>query len=441
MNWLQQFVSVKPRELRALLVSCLYFFLVLCTYYIFRPIRNEMTIANGVENIQWLFMLGMLVMFAIMPVFGWITGRYRTRQFMAYCTLFFASNLLIFFVLFNVDERPLWVSRTFFVWVNVFNMFIVSLFWSFMNDVYSREQSKRLFAFIAAGGTAGAISGPIITRLLVETTGLSYLLLISALTLSCSVLCINWLLKWENQDFEAESSGESQPVHVHKVSDKAIKGSVFDGLLLVTKSPYLIGICLFILLYSISIVFVTVQQAEAIEANYTSPIERTALFANIDIAVSITALILQLFVTSRLIRWFGYRMTLALIPIGVTIGFTVVAAVPILPMMIGLEIFRRSGDYAIMKPTREMLFSVVSRKEKYRAKNFIDTAILRTGDAASSWLYIGAKALGAAGSTIPIIGVILGTLWSTTALWLGSQYLKKSKMSQAQDSTANKAKA
>ena len=195
MSWLRKFVNVNPGEIRALLISCLYFYLVLCAYYIFRPIRNEMTIANGLENIQWLLLLSTLVLFAVMPIFGWITGRFKTRQFMAYCTLFFASNLVIFFFLFNVEQRPVWVSRAFFIWVNVFNMFIVSLFWSFMNDVFSRTQSKRLFAFIASGGTLGALTGPIVTNLLVDNLGLGYLLLISAFVLASSVLCINWLIK------------------------------------------------------------------------------------------------------------------------------------------------------------------------------------------------------------------------------------------------------
>lgn len=425
---LQKLVRVKPEELKALLISCLYFYLVLCAYYIFRPIRNEMTIANGVENIQWLFLLAMLVLFAIMPVFGWITSRFRTKQFMAYCTLFFVSNLVIFFFLFNVPDRPLWVSRAFFVWVNVFNMFIVSLFWSFMNDVYSRGQSKRLFAFIASGGTAGAMTGPIITSALVDSFGLSYLLLISAVVLGGSLLCINWLVRWENKARDEnpatdESSEDAAPTESINAS---LKGGAFDGLLLILKSPYLLGICLFISLYAISITFVTIQQAEIIGNTYPDPIERTKLFAWIDLAANSFALILQIFVTSNLIRWFGYRMTLMLIPVGITIGFGLVAIFPILPIMIGLQVFRRSGDYAIMKPTREMLFSVVNREEKYKAKNFIDTAILRTGDTASSWMYHGAKTLGAAGATIPIIGVILGAAWCSVAFWLGNKYNQKS---------------
>lgn len=380
-----------------------------------------MTVANGVENIHWLFTLGMIAMFAIMPIFGWITARYKTKQFMALCTLFFASCLVGFFVLFNVQDRPLWVTRTFYVWVNVFNMFIVSLFWSFMNDVYSRTQAKRLFAFIGAGGTAGAMSGPIITNFLVDSVGLSYLLLIAAGVLSCSLFCINWLIRWDNDDYN-----EDLTTKAHHVRNESLKGSAFDGLLLVAKSPYLLGICAFIGLYAGSIVFLTIQQAEIIAGLFPDPIERTKLFAKIDFAANLGALLLQLFITSHLIRWFGYRATLLIMPVGITLGFAVATIAPSLAAIVALQVFRRSGDYGIMKPTREMLFSVISRKEKYKAKNFIDTAILRTGDTASSWLYAGVKALGAAGATIPMICVALGSLWCAVAYWLGSQYNAKS---------------
>jgi len=423
MTWLQKLVAVKPGELRALLVSCLYFYLVLCAYYIFRPIRNEITIANGVENIQWLFMLGMAASFAIMPLFGWLTARYKTRQFMAACTLFFASNLVIFFFLFNVDERPDWVSRTFYVWVYVFNMFIVSLFWSFMNDVYSREQARRLFAVIAIGGTLGAMTGPVITAFLVSSLGLGPLLLISAALLSSSIFCIFWLLRWNNAEFD---QGEADQREQRAVENKALGGKPLDGLTLILKSKYLMGICLFIILFAVSNSMIVILQAEKIAEEYTDPLARTRLFSIIDLVVSSLVLFTQLFLTSKLIRWIGYRSTLMLIPVIITLGFVSLVFAPVLPLMIALEILRRSGEYAIAKPTREMLFSVVPREAKYKAKNFIDTAILRTGDTASSWIYTGLKTIGAAGATIPALCVALGVAWCSVAYWLGSQYARRS---------------
>lgn len=417
MSLLKKLALIEKHELAALCVSCLYFFFVLCSYYIFRSIRNEMVIANGVDNVQILYLFAMIILFAIMPLFGWITSRYRTREFMAICTLFFASNLVVFFFLFNVEQRSVWVSRAFFVWANIFNMFIVSLFWSFMNDIFSKSQSKRLFAFIAAGGTAGAITGPIITALLVEHIGLSYLLLISAIVLSMSVVCITWLLSWQNPDLEAANLSVKAAA-----KNQTLEGGAFDALKLVISSPYLLGICAFIILYSISLTFISLQQASLIESTISDPNQRTKLFASIDFLVNVLALILQLLVTANLIRWIGFTKTLCLIPLGITIGFAFIIFFPILPVMIALQVFRRSGDYAIMKPTREMLFTVLSRREKYKAKNFIDTAILRTGDTSSAWLYTLVKNLGAAGATIPMIAIVLGAAWTFVAMWLGGQY-------------------
>lgn len=413
-------VTVKPNEIKALLVSCLFFFLILCAYYIIRPIRSEMVIANGVDNIQWLMLMTLAVLIAITPLFGWVTTRFRTRQFLSYCTLFFASHLVIFFFLFNVDERSILTTRAFFIWVNAFNMFIVSLFWSFMNDIYSRKQSKRLFAFIAAGGTAGAITGPIITTSLVKLVGLAPLLLISATILGLSVICITWLARWINEGYEDDSNPK---ITVDR--KQALKGGIFDAFLLIAKSPYLIGICIFIGLYAMSITFVEIQQAKIVEQTFNDPTARTRLFSAIDFAVNVIALIFQLFLTSHLIQRAGYRFTLMLVPVGITIGFGLIATMPILAVMIAIDVFRRSGDYAIMKPAREMLFTVLSREEKYKAKNFIDTAILRGGNAASALAYYGVRTSGVTAGGIAGISLILGISWCAIAFWLGGQYNSK----------------
>ena len=419
---LNRLVTVRPEEISALLISCAYFFLVLCAYYIIRPIRDEMVIANGVANIQWLILITLVVLVAITPIFGWLTSRFKTRQFMSYCSFFFASHLIAFYFLFDVEQRSLLVSRAFYVWVNVFNMFIVSLFWSFMNDLYSRGQSKRLFAFIAAGGTAGAICGPIITTSLVKTTGLAPLLLISAMVLATSVLCINWLIRWHKQDFQINTNSFKP---ARESNQEALKGGIFDGITLIIKSPYLLGICGFILLYAMCITLVQIQQAEIIEATISDPAARTRLFSSIDLAVNILTLIFQLFVTSHIIRLLGFRTTLVLIPLGITIGFGIMTTAPLLAVMIGVEIFRRAGDYSIMKPAREMLFSTVAREEKYKAKNFIDTAVLRGGNTVSALAYGGLKSLGSLGITLGGVSIALGIAWLSLAYWLGGKFEHK----------------
>lgn len=284
-----------------------------------------------------------------------------------------------------------------------------------MNDVFGREQVKRLFAFIAAGGTAGAICGPIITRSLVQVVGLAPLLLISAFTLGLSLLLILWLIRWQNDDYDDTPT-------THKVKDKALKGSIIGGITLIFRSPYLMGICAFILLYAISITFVQIRQAELIEATYSNPEQRTQLFATIDLVVNVLVLIFQLFITSRIIKWLGFRSTLMIVPVGITLGFGVIALVPSLMVMISLEVFRRVGDYSVMKPAREMLFNVVSREEKYKAKNFIDTTVLRTGGASSAWIYTAVKSIASASSAIAGISLLLGLAWCSTAFWLGHTF-------------------
>jgi len=419
--------DVKANELPALLFAAAYFYLLLCAYYIIRPIRNEMVIQNGVANIQWLLLAAAVIMLAITPIFGWITNRYRVREFLSVCTLFFASNLVVFFFLFRQSEitESVWVSRGFYVWVNVFNMFIVSLFWSMMNDVFNRDQAKRLFASIAAGGTAGALTGPIITTLLVEKIGLSFLLLIAAVVLSLTVICIQYLARWRANRVVNEKV--TLVTDHHESNNELLKGGLLDGVRLTWQSKYLRMIACFSILLAILSTFLSIQLAEIIESTISDSTQRTKLFSLADLATNVLTLLFQLSITSRLIKWIGYRNSLMLVPVGLTIGFVLMGFMPVLSMMVGLSIFNRAGKYAVLNPTSEMLFSVVSREEKYKAKNFIDTAVVRSSNVLSSWIYSGVKALGASAFAVAILGAMIGVIWSLVAYWLGNkQIIKKS---------------
>ena len=429
---LNRFVDVKPNEFFALVMACMYFYLLLCAYYIIRPIRNEMVIQNGVDNIQWLLLFAAIVMILITPCFGWITSRFKTQQFLSYCTLFFAANLLIFFFLFNSHSgagQSIWVARGFYVWVNVFNMFIISLFWSFMNDTFNKEQSRRLFAFIGAGGTAGALTGPLITTLLVEKVGLGYLLLISAIILSLTVVCIYRLSHWSHVSINDVSSKSVANSNSHQNSHEkkpVLKGGVFDGVLLTWRSPYLLGICAFVVVFAVMSTFLSIQLAETIERLFDDSTQRTKLFSQADLATNVLTLLFQISITSKLIQWIGYRSTLMLLPIGLTFGFLLIGFAPILAVMIALSVFNRAGKYAVLNPTSEMLFTILSREEKYKAKNFIDTAVVRSSNVLSSWIYAGVKTLEAGGLGIAMLGAGLGTLWMGISYWISGQYLQRS---------------
>ena len=415
---LQKTVQVEPGEGRALFWSFSYFFALLCSYYIIRPMRDEMGILGGVENLQWLFTGTLLAMTAAIPLFGWVSSRFPRQQFLPYVYLFFIVMLLLFYALMGSDVAPTYVARTFFIWTSVFNLFVVSVFWSFMTDLYSNTQARRLFGFIAAGGTVGALTGPALTALLVQPIGARNLLLLSALFLCWAIVCIVKLSSWSvKKRADTESSEDDS-------NQQAIGGSIWAGIKLIVNSPYLLGICLLMLLFTTLATFLYFMQAQIIRDAFVDSAQRTAVFASIDLAVNALTLLLQLFLTSRLIKWFGLAAVLAIIPILLAIGFTVLGVAPVLGVLLIVQVIRRAGNYAIMRPVREMLYVVLSREEKYKAKNVIDTVVYRAGDAVSAWVYAGMRSLGLSLSGIAFIAVPLALFWAWIAFGLGRQQTK-----------------
>ena len=408
-------VQVEPGEGRALFWSFSYFFSLLCSYYIVRPMRDEMGILGGVENLQWLFTGTLLVMTAVIPLFGWVSSRFPRRQFLPYVYLFFIIILLLFYGLMAGQVAPAMVARGFFIWASVFNLFVVSVFWSFMADLYSNAQARRLFGFIAAGGTVGALTGPALTALLVQPVGARNLLLLSAVFLVWAVICIIKLSSWAaSNQTEVETSTDDAGVD-------ALGGSIWDGIRFVFRSPYLSGICLLMLLFTTLATFLYFMQAQIIRDTFTDSSQRTAVFASIDLAVNALTLILQIFLTSRLIKWFGLAAVLAIIPVLLAIGFALLSISPVLSVLLVVQVIRRAGNYAVMRPVREMLYVVLSREEKYKAKNVIDTVVYRAGDAVSAWLYAGMRSLGIGLSGIALIAVPLALLWAWLSFKLGRQ--------------------
>lgn len=409
-NWLSRLSDIEKGERRAVLLSFAYFFCLLCGYYIIRPVRDEMGVVGGVDNLQWLFTGTFVVMLLVMPVFGWVTSRFPRRLFLPWVYWFFIFNLLLFFALFRFTPavNDLLVARVFFIWASVFNLFVVSVFWSFMADLFRDSQAKRLFPFIAAGGTAGAIVGPAITTVLAPLLGTGNLLLLSALFLGFAVLCIKQLGAWQ-------AAEKSAP----EAANISMGGSIFDGLRLVVRSPYLLGICLLILFYTTLATFLYFQQAAIIRDSFADSAQRTAVFAFIDMAVNSLTLLFQLMVTARIIRWLGLAKTLSLIPLLLALGFAALGNWPVLAVLATVQILRRAGNYAIMRPAREILFVVLTQEEKYKAKNFIDTTIYRGGDAVSAWAYAGLGAIGLSLAQIAWLAVPLALVWAIIAYMLG----------------------
>ncbi|MBI2295553.1 MAG: MFS transporter [Betaproteobacteria bacterium] len=405
-------VDVRTHEWPALAWSFVYFFCLLCGYYVLRPVRDEMGIAGGIANLPWMFTGTFVAMLAAVPLFGWVTARYPRRVMLPAVYGFFIVNLLLFFLLMKNAAAPAGVAQAFFIWVSVFNLFVVSVFWSFMVDLFTNEQGKRLFGMIAAGGSAGALTGPALTAALAVPLGVPNLLLVSALFLGVAVICIQRLLAWDTQP-EARLNVERTS------SDAAIGGSIWAGIRSVLGSGYLLGVCLYIVLFSLLFTFLYFEQARIVAASIASGAERTRLFAFIDLAVNLLALLLQVALTGRLLAWLGVAGTLALLPALSVLGFAVLGAFPLLAVIVAFQIVRRAGEYAIAKPARELLFAVLDRERKYKAKNFIDTVVFRGGDAASGWLLAGLKVLGLGVVALAAAAVPVALAWAALSWLLG----------------------
>jgi AAA family ATP:ADP antiporter len=403
-TWLNRVVAVRPEEVRAMLWSFAYFFCLLAGYYILRPLRDEMGVAGGVRNLQWLFTATFVVMLAAVPVYGALVARVRRRVFIPLVYHFFVLNLAIFWVLLTLDVERQTVARVFFVWISVFVLFAVSVFWSFMADVWRSEQGKRLYGFIAAGGSAGALAGPAITIGLAGTIGAVNLLILAALLLEAAVLCARKL------EVEKEISSERQ---------NAVGGGAIDGILMVLRSPYIAGITLWVGLLSIAATFLYFEQAAIVAAASDDPAVRTRIFATVDLAVGLLTLTLQFVATGKLIARFGVGPALALLPLVFAVGFVVLAAAPVLAVVIAFQALQRTANFAISNPAREVLFTVVERDEKYKAKNVIDIVAVRGADAAGGWLFTALRSLAAELRAIPVVAVVIAGACLFLAVVLG----------------------
>ena len=412
--------------MRALAWSWLYIFCVLSAYYILRPIRDDMGVAGGVENLQWLFTGTLLGMIVVNPPFAALVAKLPRVRFIAISYRFFIVDLLIFILSFNLAtaEQHIWVGRVFFIWTSVFNLFVVSVFWALMVDVFDSEQGKRLFGFIAAGATLGGIAGSSITASLAKDVSATYLLLGSAVLLEAAVFSVRRL------------SGLSDALHQRPAaqSDKAlIGGSVFSGLTHAFKSPYLINLSVYMLLFSITSTLLYFQQLEIARQAFAERGARTAFFARIDLWVNILTLIAQLFLTARVLRAIGVALTLAILPVLSTFGFGALAMAPTIAVLVAYQVLRRAGNFAFARPTREVLFTTVPREDKYKAKSFIDTVIYRTGDQVGAWSYAGLGFLGLAMTGISMVAVPISIAWLLNALWLGR---KQERLAQAETETS-----
>ena len=415
--------GTRPEEGRLVLLSALYFFFILSAYYVIRPIREEMAVAGGVENIPWLFTGTLTAMLLVHPIFAAVVSRWTRRQFVTLTYRFFMLNLLVYFVLLSVvtdGAASVWVGRTFFVWISVFNLFVVSVFWSFMTDIFRERQSRRLFGLIGVGGTVGGIVGSSITAFLVGFLSPATLLLFSVLLLEGAVVCLKTLDSRCATLKEAGGSPDGgRDAPGAEASEAVIGGSALEGIRRVLASPYLLGIGAFMLLFTIGSTFLYNIQADIVARTFASSAERTSIFARIDLSVNVLTLFTQLFLTGRILKWLGVRLALGILPVLSVLGFLALGAAPVFAVFVVFQVLRRAGNFALAVPTREVLYTVLPRRDKYKAKNFNDLFVYRAGDQIGVWSFAGLRALGMGSSALALTMVPLAGFWLVIALWLG----------------------
>ena len=411
--FLRRLIDVRPGEVAALMWSSLFYFCVLSAYYVIRPIRDAMGAESGVENLPWLFTGTLIAMLLVNPPYAALVSRLPRLRFISLTYRFFQANLLVFFLLFLTGGALVqkWVGGVFFVWTSVFNLFVVSVFWAFMVDVFSREQGKRLFGFIAAGATVGAIMGSSVPALLAQKVGATPLLLVSVVLLELAVFAMRQLSAIATALQTATGAAREET---------PIGGGMMAGFSRAVSSPYLLGVALYMLLYTITSTVLYFQQVDIAATYFPSRGARTAFFAQVDLAVNVLTLVTQLFLTSRILKALGVALTLSILPLFSVLGFAWLGVAPTIAAIVALQVTRRASNFAIARPTREVLFTVLSREDKYKAKSFIDTVVYRLGDQVGAWSYTAFGALGLALPGIALyVAVPVSAVWLANAFWLG----------------------
>lgn len=407
-------LNARDGELRPALCGFLLFLCLFTGYFMLRPIRESMGIAAGVENLQWLFTATFLVMLAAVPLFAWLSARVPRLRLIDWVYGFFGFNLLMFVELFQFQPDSIWLARVFYVWISVYNLFVVSVAWSLMADVFDSEQAKRLFAFIAAGASVGGLLGPTLSALLIGPFGASGLMLLAALLLGATLVLKRALMGWR------EKGGAGRHGAAPTQSPRQpLQGNPFSGFTAVLRSSYLLGIAGFVVLLATVSTFLYFEQARLVAELYPDRAAQVRIFGTIDLIVQAGALLSQLFITGRIAPRLGVRALLAIVPLLMCIGFLGLALAPGFALLAALMIVRRIGEYAFVRPGREMLFAPLDAESKYKAKNFIDTVVYRAGDAMSGWAKSLLDLLGQGAGPAAMIGACCALLWGYLGWHLG----------------------
>lgn len=415
---LRLWLDLRPGEGALIAWGGLTIFCLMTSYYVLRPIRDAMGVEGGVDKLQWLFTGTLLAMLAVNPLYAALVRRLPSLTFIPLVYLFFILNLAAFGVLFETTtgEGLVWVGRAFFIWTSVFNLFVVSVFWMLMVDIFDTGQAKRLFGILSAAASIGAILGSSIAAFV--STGWSHASLLAgaAALLGLAIVAVRQVFRLLRD----------RPRRDHAAIEREqIGGGIWAGLTHVARSPYLLNIGLYILLYAITSTFLYFQQSSIAQSAFATSGERRAFFAQVDLAVNVLTLLVQVLLTGRILQWLGIAKSAAFLPVLTIAGFGIFAAAPVVAVLVAFQVARRVGNFGLSRPTREVLFTVVSREDKYKAKSVVDTVVYRLGDQVGSWSYALVSGLGATG--VSLIGLGISVAWVANALWLGNRAEERAK--------------
>jgi AAA family ATP:ADP antiporter len=407
-----------------MMTSFVFFFFLLSSYFVLRPIRDAVAAGSGVARLPWLFAGTLVGTLIFSPMFSALVVWFPVRKVIPISYHFFTANLLVFYAVLRFVSSAegstvdVWTGRAFFVWLTVFALFNTSIFWSLMADVFRSDQAKRMFGFIGVGGTIGSIVGSAATAALAPTLGAVNLLLVSAVLLQLAIFTV---VRFPLQGFGGGGTRDrgAKRDATARADGDVIGGSIWAGYTSVVRSPYLLAICAFLLLYVIGSTFLYFEQTDIVGRYYSNLAARTSVLAKIELVAQTLTVLTQIFFTGRIIRWLGLALALALLPILSVVGFAALAVWPAFATLTIFLVIRRAANFALTNPSMEVLFTVVPREDKYKAKNVIETFVYRGGDQIAAWVYAGLAALGLSLAGISFVAVPISAIWFGLAIWLG----------------------
>ena len=415
MNLINKFLKtasrIEEREIKAVIFSFLFVVVLMSAYYILRPVRDAMASDWTDAEVSWLWTINFFISTAIVALYGLMVSKFRFRLLVPVMYGIFAGSFVIFYFLASISDDRTIIDKAFYVWVSVFSLFHISVFWSFMSELFSKEQSGRLFGIIAVGASVGGLIGPSITAFFSVSLGTDNLMLIASMMLLIPIPIIFYLQKLKVTDLNNEELDLTTP-------NQSIGGSPFAGFKMFFSNPYLLLVGLFIFLYTGISSFVYFELKNLLSDLSRS--ERSVIWAQMDLAVNILAISAGLFATSRIVTRFGMPLTIALVPVMICIGLLVLAISPFLGVVVMLQIIRRAGNYAVTRPAREMLFTLVDQETRFKAKPVIDIVAYRGGDMLMAWLFTGlTQGLGLGLAAVAAFGAGMAALWSLVGIYLG----------------------